>query len=64
MNVDIFACMNFHEFEKLGNFMRIPILVSKTFGLCKLYQKLFLHTFYQKTNYPEICVAQKYLCSQ
>ena len=28
MNVDIFACINFGEFMKMGNFARIKIRVS------------------------------------
>ena len=27
MNVDIFACMNFREFDKTGNFARIYIRI-------------------------------------
>ena len=52
MNVDIFACIHFHEFRKSGNFTWIfKIRVSMTFGLCRLYEKLFSRYTYFRGKY-------------
>ena len=35
VNVDIFACINFREFMKIGNFARIKICITVSLGYFK-----------------------------
>ena len=45
VNVDIFACINFRGFDKMGNFARIKIRVFSI--LCSLsYDKCIFHVEY------------------
>ena len=47
MNVNIFACIHFHGFMKMGNFARIKICVLYTIGSLGLYESNFrgVHIF-------------------
>ena len=41
MNVDIFACINFHGFMKMGNFACIKIRVLSIVGSLDYYKSYF-----------------------
>ena len=47
VNVDIFACINFHEFAKMGNFACIEIRVLSATGSIGYYKSNFrgVHIF-------------------
>ena len=69
MNVDIFACIHFREYEKIGNFAKINIRVSIIIMLYVSIYKLFFRCIYfrgflENANKAKICTARKCLLSQ
>ena len=69
VNVDIFACINFRGFRKMGNVACIKIGVLSIIGSLGYYKSHFARCTYfrrylRNANYAKICTTQKYLRSQ
>ena len=65
MNVDIFACINFRGFMKMGNFACINVSVLSMIGSLGFYKRCtYFHGYLRNVNYSKICRTRKYLRSQ
>ena len=60
VNVDIFACLNFRAFVKIGNLARIYINVFDIIAFL-LYNKSYFHDVYIFADIYETRITRKYV---